>query len=51
MDDKRYAELDDFEVITERLKVMADLTLLTDKYRALNAEMNRRENLRWMLAP
>jgi hypothetical protein len=43
-------EMDDFDVIAERRRVMATLAVLTDKYRALNHEMERRESLRWMLA-
>lgn len=43
-------ELDDFEVVTERLRVMAALASLTSRYRALNHEMNTRETLKWMLA-
>jgi hypothetical protein len=43
--------LDDFELIEERRKVQAALAFLTDKYKALNGEMTRRETLRWMLAP
>lgn len=43
--------LDDFELIEERRKVQAALVFLTDKYKALNGEMTRRETLRWMLAP
>jgi hypothetical protein len=30
---------------------MAALATLTDKYKLLNAEMTRRETLRWMVAP
>jgi hypothetical protein len=43
-------EMDDFEVIAERRRVMATLAVLTDKYRELNKELQRRESLRWMLA-
>ena len=42
--------MDDFQVITERRRVMANLAALTDQYRALNQELQRRESLRWMLA-
>jgi len=42
--------MDDFQVIAERQRVMAALTALTDQYRALNQELQRRESLRWMLA-
>jgi hypothetical protein len=44
------SRMDDFQVIAERRRVMADLAALTDQYRALNQEMNRRETLKWMLA-
>jgi hypothetical protein len=42
-------QLDDFEVIAERSRVMEALAALTDRYRSLNAEMARRVTLRWML--
>jgi hypothetical protein len=45
------SQMDDFEVIRERQEVMAALAALTDQYRRLNAEMNSRETLRWMIAP
>jgi hypothetical protein len=45
------SRLDDFQVITERQRVMAALTALTDQYRALNQEINRRESLQWMTSP
>ena len=45
-----YSRLDDFDVIEERRKVMDALAALTDRYRALNQEMTRRETLRWMVA-
>jgi hypothetical protein len=45
------AEMDDFEVIAERRRVMATLAALTDRYRQLNHEISRRETLQWMLAP
>jgi hypothetical protein len=41
--------LDDFEVMAERTRVAAMLAGLTDRYRQLNHEMNRRETLRWMV--
>ena len=44
------SELDDFQVVEERRKVMTALAFLTDKYRDLNEEMTRRETLRWMTA-
>jgi hypothetical protein len=42
--------LDDFQVVAERRRVMAALAALTDQYRELNQELQRRESLRWMLA-
>jgi hypothetical protein len=44
------SRLDDFQVIEERQRVMAALAALTDQYRELNHEINRRETLRWMTA-
>jgi len=44
------SRMDDFEVVAERRRVMAALTSLTDQYRELNQELQRRESLRWMLA-
>ena len=51
MDDAmtQLAELDDFEVIAERARLAGLLAALTDQYRQLTHEMNRRETLRWML--
>jgi hypothetical protein len=43
-------EMDDFQVIAERRRVMTALAALTDQYRELNQEVSRRESLRWMLA-
>jgi hypothetical protein len=43
------AQLDDFQVIAERRRIADKLAALTDRYRQLNQEMNRRETLRWML--
>ena len=45
----KLAELDDFQVITERLRVMDTIAALTDRYRKLNEEMSRRATLAWML--
>jgi hypothetical protein len=42
--------LDDFQVIEERRRVMTALAALTDQYRELNQEIQRRDSLRWMLA-
>jgi hypothetical protein len=44
------SRMDDFQVIAERRRVMANLAALTDQYRELNQEINRRESLQWMLA-
>ena len=43
------AQLDDFQVIAERRRVMDAIAALTDRYRRLNHEMGRRVTLRWML--
>lgn len=43
-------DLDDFEVIAERRRVMTTLARLTDRYRELNRELEKRESLKWMLA-
>jgi hypothetical protein len=53
MDDLRndVTLLNDFQVIAERFRVMTALARLTDKYKELNAEINKRETLRWMVAP
>ena len=45
------SDMDDFEVIEERRRVMTALAFLTDKYKALNTEMTKREILRWMTEP
>lgn len=44
-----FADLDDFEVIAERLRIMDAIAALTDRYRRLNEEMRRRATLAWML--
>ena len=44
------SRMDDFQVIAQRQRVMTALASLTDQYRELNQEINRRESLRWMLA-
>ena len=42
-------QLDDFQVIAERVRVMDALAALTDRYRRLNQEMRRRRaTLAWM---
>jgi hypothetical protein len=43
-------EMDDFQVIAERRRVMASLAALTDRYRELNQEISNRETLKWMTA-
>ena len=43
-------EMDDFQVVAERRRIMANLAALTDRYRELNQEINRRDTLRWLLA-
>ena len=42
-------QLDDFQVIAERLRVMDAAAALTDRYRRLNQEMRRRVTLAWMV--
>ena len=44
------SRMDDFQVVAERQRIMANLAALTDRYRELNQEINRRDTLRWMLA-
>ena len=44
------SRMDDFQVIAERQRVMATLAALTDQYRELNHELQRRETLQWMVA-
>jgi hypothetical protein len=43
------SELDDFEVVAERVRVTGAIAALTARYKELNQEMTRRETLRWML--
>ena len=43
-------EMDDFQVIAERRRVMTSLAALTDRYRELNQEISSRETLKWMTA-
>ena len=42
-------QLDDFQVIAERIRVSAMIAAQVDRYRELNEEMARRATLRWML--
>jgi hypothetical protein len=44
------SRMDDFQVIAERQRVMTTLAALTDEYRELNQELQRRDTLQWMLA-
>jgi hypothetical protein len=46
-----YSQLDDFRVLEERRRVQGWLAEFTDRYKALNDEMGRRDTLRWMVAP
>lgn len=48
-EDTSVNQLDDFEVIAERVRVTEAIAALTDRYRQLNQEMTRRETLRWMV--
>ena len=45
------SRMDDFEVVKERQNVMTALAYLTERYKQLSDEMQRRESIRWMLAP
>jgi hypothetical protein len=45
------SRLDDFQVLSERRRVMEALAFLTQEYKRLTDEMTRRETLRWMVAP
>jgi hypothetical protein len=38
-------QLDDFQVVAERLRVMETIAALTNRYRMLNEEMTRRRTL------
>jgi hypothetical protein len=48
-EDVSASQLDDFQVIVERLRVTEAIAALTARYKELNQEMTRRETLRWML--
>lgn len=48
-DDQDITQLDDFEVVAERARVISAIAALTDRYRQLNQEMTRRETLQWMV--
>jgi hypothetical protein len=43
------SRMDDFQVIAERRRVMTALAALTDQYRELNQEIQRRDTLQWMV--
>lgn len=43
------SQLDDFQVIAERVQLAEAIADLTARYRQLNQEMTRRETLRWMV--
>lgn len=45
------SRLDDFQVVSERRRVMDALAFLTQEYKRLTDEMARRETLRWMVTP
>jgi hypothetical protein len=45
------SRLDDFQVLSERRRVIEALAVLTQEYKRLTDEMTRRETLRWMVAP
>jgi hypothetical protein len=47
--DMSASQLDDFQVIVERLRVTEAIAALTARYKELNKEMTRRETPRWML--
>ena len=49
-DRRDVSRMDDFQIIAERRRVMANLAALTDQYRELNQEIQRRDTLKWMLA-
>jgi hypothetical protein len=48
-EDVSVSQLDDFEVVAERLRLSETIAALTARYKELNQEMARRETLRWML--
>jgi hypothetical protein len=48
-EDVSAGQLDDFQLIAERLQVTEAIAALTTRYKELNQEMTRRETLRWML--
>jgi hypothetical protein len=46
---REVSRMDDFQVIAERRRVMTALAALTDQYRELNQELQRRATLQWMV--
>jgi hypothetical protein len=46
----QFANLDDFEVLARRQRVMESIAALTLTYKQLNQEMARRKTLRWMVS-
>lgn len=48
-EDADVSQLDDFQVIAERLWLTEANAALSARYKELNQEMTRRETLRWML--
>ena len=48
-EDVSAGQLDDFQLIAERLQVTQAIAALTTRYKELNQEMTRREALRWMI--
>ncbi|HEX7162638.1 MAG TPA: hypothetical protein VF223_15555 [Trebonia sp.] len=47
-EDVSASQLDDFQVIAERLRVIEAIAALTARCKELNQAMTRRETLRWM---
>jgi len=48
-EDMSASQLDDFQLIAERLQVTQAIAALTTRYKELNQEMTRRETLQWMI--
>lgn len=48
-EDVSASQLDDLQLIAERLQVTQAIGALTTRYKELNQEMTRRETLRWMI--
>jgi hypothetical protein len=45
--DDEYTELDDLAFFAERKRVCEELDALTERYRRLNEEFDRRARLKW----